>query len=114
MKRLMCILLAAAMSIGASAQGQQIVRVAEGVTISTKHAMQAVNKQMRKVNILRQKPVIDLELKEMIDLSLSNPLRRCYSFAVDTNVVEFSFYPDSIADCKNPDSSFSRLKELPV
>lgn len=123
MKRFMFILLAAAMSIGLYAQAGNIVKgIAGGATITLINnkaqsaADRAVREQLKKLK-LTPSPVVNQPVKlksETLNLDKTMKRHGSWSFAVDTNIVTFRFFTDSIAICENPDGTPSRLKQLPA
>ncbi len=130
MKRIMCIWIAAAMTIGASAQVGQLVKgLGKGAAISVVNGnipgkvntatTTVINTQLYGIgtSIVPKKPL--LGIKETLDLQDSIARLResimksiGYSFGTDSMSVTFVFQTDSTALCISPKRKETTLKQL--
>lgn len=130
MKRIMCICIAAAMTIGASAQVGQLVKgLGKGAAISVVNGnipgkvntatTTVINTQLYGIgtSIVPKKPL--LGIKETLDLQDSIAITReklmktlGYTFGTDSMTVTFVFQKDSTARCMSPQRKETTLQQL--
>lgn len=130
MKRIMCICIAAAMTIGASAQvGQLLKGLGKGAAISVVNGnipgkvntatTSVISTKLTGVTIpgVQKKP--SLGIKETLDLQDSIAITReklmktpGYTFGTDSMTVTFVFQKDSTARCMSPQRKETTLQQL--